>query len=56
LREVVVGLKYAPAAAPLNFSAGVYQGAPEDLESLLHQADTRLYQAKHQGRGRTVSH
>ncbi len=55
LRQVANGLKYANEAPPLNFSAGVYQGAPEDLESLLHQADTRLYQAKHQGRGRTVS-
>ncbi|MEN0107716.1 MAG: diguanylate cyclase [Pseudomonas sp.] len=55
LRQVVGTLKYAADAPPLNFSAGVYQGAPEDLESLLHQADTRLYQAKHQGRGRSIS-
>ncbi|MGY4533995.1 diguanylate cyclase (GGDEF)-like protein [Pseudomonas sp. TE3786] len=56
LRQVSAGLRYAVDAPPLNFSAGVFQGTPEDLESLLHHADTRLYQAKHQGRGRTVSH
>jgi len=55
LRNVAAGLRYATDAPPLNFSAGVYQGAAEDLESLLHHADGRLYQAKHQGRGRTVS-
>lgn len=53
LREHCAGLKYAVGAPPLSFSAGVYHGAPEDLESLLHQADLRLYQAKTQGRGRT---
>ncbi|HWV07944.1 MAG TPA: diguanylate cyclase [Pseudomonas sp.] len=46
-------LKYAVDAPPLSFSAGVYHGHPEDLESLLHEADLRLYQAKRQGRGRT---
>ena len=55
LRQVVACAKYAPDAPPLNFSAGVYQGAPEDLEGLLHRADVRLYQAKNQGRGRTIS-
>ena len=53
LRERCAALKYAVGAPPLSFSAGVYYGAPEDLESLLHQADLRLYQAKAQGRGRT---
>lgn len=53
LRERCAGLKYAVGAPPLSFSAGVYHGHPEDLESLLHQADLRLYQAKTQGRGRT---
>jgi diguanylate cyclase (GGDEF)-like protein len=52
LREHCADLRYAVGAAPLSFSAGIYHGAPEDLESLLHQADLRLYQAKNQGRGR----
>ncbi|TRX74075.1 diguanylate cyclase [Pseudomonas mangiferae] len=55
LRQTCAKLKYAVGAPPLSFSAGVYHGAPEDLESLLHQADTRLYKAKRSGRGRTVS-
>ena len=38
----------------ISFSAGLYQGEPEDLESLLHEADIRLYRAKQQGRARTV--
>ncbi|MDM8350781.1 diguanylate cyclase [Pseudomonas sp. sp1636] len=54
LRQHCASLHYAAGAPPLSFSAGVYQGAPDDLESLLHQADLRLYQAKHQGRGLTV--
>lgn len=53
LRTTCAALKYANGAPPLSFSAGVYHGAPEDLESLLHQADMRLYQAKRSGRGRT---
>jgi len=53
LRLHCATLRYALGAPPLSFSAGVYHGAPEDLESLLHQADVRLYQAKRQGRGRT---
>lgn len=52
LREHCADLRYAVGAAPLSFSAGIYHGPPEDLESLLHQADLRLYQAKNQGRGR----
>ncbi len=55
-RATCAGLKYAaPGAPPLSFSAGLYHGAPDDLESLLHQADLRLYKAKRGGRGRTVS-
>ncbi|HLD66252.1 MAG TPA: diguanylate cyclase [Pseudomonas sp.] len=54
LRETCAHLKYAIGAPPLNFSAGLYHGAPEDLESLLHEADMCLYQAKRQGRGRTL--
>jgi diguanylate cyclase (GGDEF)-like protein len=53
-RSTCAGLKYAVGAPPLSFSAGVYHGHPEDLESLLHEADVRLYQAKNQGRGRTL--
>lgn len=56
LRETCAHLKYAIGAPPLNFSAGLYHGAPEDLESLLHEADMCLYQAKRQGRGRTLVH
>ncbi|MET1079972.1 MAG: diguanylate cyclase [Pseudomonas sp.] len=56
LRAACAQLKYAVGAPPLSFSAGLYHGPPEDLESLLHQADTRLYQAKHQGRGCTVAY
>ncbi len=52
LRSYCASLKYAVGAPPLSFSAGIYHGAPDDLESLLHQADLRLYQAKSQGRGR----
>ncbi|BCG22410.1 diguanylate cyclase response regulator [Pseudomonas tohonis] len=55
LRRNCARLKYAADAPPLSFSAGVYQGIPEDLESLLHEADQRLYQAKHEGRGRTIA-
>ncbi|MCU9948177.1 diguanylate cyclase [Pseudomonas sp. PDM13] len=55
LRRNCARLKYAPDAPPLSFSAGIYQGPPEDLESLLHEADQRLYQAKHEGRGRTIA-
>nr|WP_288465519.1 diguanylate cyclase [uncultured Pseudomonas sp.] len=54
LREQCRQVKYAACAPPLSFSAGIYHGAPEDLESLLHLADQQLYQAKRQGRGRTV--
>lgn len=53
LRDSCASLKYAIGAPPLSFSAGVYHGPPEDLESLLHEADLRLYQAKRLGRGRT---
>ncbi|MGQ7960651.1 diguanylate cyclase domain-containing protein [Pseudomonas sp. SP16.1] len=55
LRQHCAGLHYAADAPPLSFSAGVYQGQPDDLESLLHEADIRLYRAKRQGRGRNVS-
>lgn len=54
LREQCGQLKYAIGAPPLSFSAGVYHGAPDDLESLLHLADQQLYQAKRQGRARTL--
>ncbi len=54
LREQCAQLKYAIGAPPLSFSAGVYHGAPDDLESLLHLADQQLYQAKRQGRARTL--
>ncbi|WP_454256431.1 diguanylate cyclase [Pseudomonas sp. Marseille-Q8238] len=54
LRHTCAALKYANGAPPLSFSAGVYHGAPDDLESLLHEADQRLYQAKRAGRGRTL--
>ena len=53
LREQCRQVNYAAGAPPLSFSAGIYHGAPEDLESLLHLADQQLYQAKRQGRGRT---
>ena len=52
LRAQCASLKYATGAPPLSFSAGIHQGAPDDLESALHQADMRLYQAKKAGRGR----
>lgn len=51
LRLQCASVHYAHNAPALSFSAGVYQGQ-EDLSSLLHQADLRLYQAKQQGRGR----
>ncbi|MBD9398803.1 diguanylate cyclase domain-containing protein [Pseudomonas sp. PDM11] len=54
LRAQCGQVKYAASAPPLSFSAGIYHGAPEDLESLLHLADQQLYQAKRQGRGRTL--
>ncbi|NQD80947.1 diguanylate cyclase [Pseudomonas sp. CrR14] len=54
LREQCAQLKYAVGAPPLSFSAGVHHGEPEDLESLLHLADQQLYQAKRQGRARTL--
>ena len=47
-------VSYSPGAPPLSFSAGVYQGWDEKLENLLRQADDNLYQAKADGRGRTV--
>lgn len=52
LRTQCASIRYAIGATPLSFSAGIYYGAPDDLENLLHQADKRLYQAKTQGRGR----
>lgn len=54
LRGRCATLHYTTGAPPLSFSAGIYQGEPEDLESLLHEADRRLYTAKHQGRGQNV--
>jgi diguanylate cyclase (GGDEF)-like protein len=54
LRLRCARLHYAAGAPPLSFSAGVYQGEPDDLESLLHQADQRLYRAKREGRGRNI--
>ncbi|WP_439860067.1 diguanylate cyclase domain-containing protein [Pseudomonas sp. MBLB4136] len=54
LRVRCAGLPYSAGAPPLSFSAGVSQGAGASLESLLHEADQRLYRAKHQGRGLTV--
>jgi diguanylate cyclase (GGDEF)-like protein len=52
LREHCLGANYATGAPPLSFSAGIYHSQASDLESLLHQADRCLYEAKHQGRGR----
>lgn len=54
LRQQCTGLHYAVGAPPLSFSAGLHHGEPDDLESLLHEADIRLYRAKRQGRARTV--
>ncbi|UTH32175.1 diguanylate cyclase domain-containing protein [Ectopseudomonas hydrolytica] len=54
LRHQCAALHYAAGAPPLSFSAGLYRGEPDDLESLLHEADVRLYRAKQQGRARTV--
>ncbi|MEX6502868.1 diguanylate cyclase domain-containing protein [Pseudomonas zhanjiangensis] len=54
LRRTCAGLHYATGAPPLSFSAGIHHGAAEDLESLLHQADLRLYQAKRRGRGLSI--
>ena len=54
LRQRCATLYYANGAPPLSFSAGIYRGEAEDLESLLHEADQRLYQAKQSGRARTV--
>jgi diguanylate cyclase (GGDEF)-like protein len=51
LRQQCASVHYAHDAPALSFSAGVFQGR-EDLSTLLHQADLRLYQAKKQGRGR----
>ncbi len=53
-RSTCALINYAADAPPLSFSAGVYHGAADDLESLLHQADMLLYQAKNSGRGRTL--
>ena len=54
LRSACTQIRYAADAPPLSFSAGVYHGTPDDLESLLHHADMHLYQAKNSGRGRTL--
>lgn len=54
LRRNCARLRYANDAPPLSFSAGVYHGEPEELEALLQKADQRLYEAKSQGRGRTL--
>ena len=53
-REQLSTLSYSPGAPPLSFSAGVYQGWDDKLENLLRLADENLYQAKANGRGRTV--
>ncbi|WP_068827391.1 diguanylate cyclase [Pseudomonas sp. BMS12] len=55
LRRHCATLRYANGAPALSFSAGVYHGSPDDLESMLHQADMRLYQAKRGGRGCTLN-
>lgn len=52
LRQRCAAVHYASGAPPLSFSAGISQSHTDDLETLLHQADLRLYQAKTQGRGR----
>lgn len=52
LRSTCATIKYTQGAPTLSFSAGIYEGAPDDLEGALHQADMRLYQAKNAGRGR----
>ena len=54
LRQQCSTLNYAPGAPALSFSAGICHGQPEDLESMLQQADMQLYQAKRSGRGRTL--
>lgn len=54
LRRNCARLHYANGAPPLSFSAGVRHGEPEELEALLQKADQRLYEAKSQGRGRTL--
>ncbi|MDP6831527.1 MAG: diguanylate cyclase [Alphaproteobacteria bacterium] len=46
------------AAHPLSFSIGIAIVEPdleEDLEGLIHRADSALYQAKRDGRGRAVA-
>ncbi|MGP0171886.1 diguanylate cyclase domain-containing protein [Pseudomonas sp. NCHU5208] len=55
LRQRCATLHYAKEAPPLSFSAGLYHGPTEDLESMLHEADQRLYKAKQLGRARTVT-
>lgn len=51
LRKQCQSTQYAAGAPPLSFSAGIHYGEPGDLETLLHQADRSLYEAKKQGRG-----
>jgi GGDEF domain-containing protein len=51
LREHCASLTYAIGAPPLSVSAGIHHDVPDELDNVLHQADLRLYQAKHQGRG-----
>ena len=53
LRQHCASLVYADEAPALSFSAGVVAGN-DDLDSMLHQADRYLYQAKQQGRAQTV--
>lgn len=53
LRQHCAQIRYATDVPPLSFSAGVCHGVADHLETLLHQADQRLYEAKRQGRGQT---
>ncbi|WP_437881973.1 GGDEF domain-containing response regulator [Pseudomonas sp. LRF_L74] len=55
LRIELASLRYAGNAPPLSFSAGIFHAPAEDLESFLHEADHRLYQAKRSGRSKTVA-
>ncbi len=57
LRDKLRQVSQAELGFPLDFSAGLAIVGPEetDLAALLARADTALYQAKAQGRGRLVA-
>ncbi len=56
LRALVTASRPAGLPDPITFSAGVARAGPEpaSLDSLLQAADAALYQAKRDGRNRTV--